>query len=65
MRKSDYERIGVKRGAGVHRGCRILPEMLADAAETGEEFLFDGGYSGSDSRGRRERGLWHLYGGVY
>jgi hypothetical protein len=38
--------------------------MLADAAETGEEFLFDGGYSGSDSRGRKERGLWRLYGGV-
>jgi hypothetical protein len=31
---------------------------VADFMNSGEEFLSDGGVSGSGSRGRRERGVW-------
>jgi hypothetical protein len=47
--------------------CSTAPlpkESMAETENSDERFREDGGISGSRSRGRKGRGLWHLYGGV-
>jgi hypothetical protein len=45
---------GGNRRRGVHRRRRIRPEMLAEAADSGERFLPPGGISGERERVLRE-----------
>jgi hypothetical protein len=49
------KRIEERRETGAHQRWRIFPEMLADAAETGEEFRWPGGTICRGRKGKMER----------
>jgi hypothetical protein len=62
------KRIEERRETGAHQGWRILPEVLADAVEIGEQFEQPGGTISSrkgERRGRSARAFIAFEGGAF
>jgi hypothetical protein len=60
-RRIKVKRIEERRETGAHQRWRILPEMLADAAETGDELRRLKGVFTREKKRRRVRGSRAIY----